>query len=53
MRSPAYTAKIRIAVVGAGAIGLDYGGKWRHSTDVHFLLRSGYEVVRKKGLHLE
>ena len=43
----------RIAVVGAGAIGLYYGGKLAHfGRDVHFLLRNDYETVRKKGLRL-
>jgi len=44
---------LRIAVVGAGAIGLYYGGKLaQFGRDVHFLLRNGYEIVRKKGLRL-
>ncbi len=44
----------RIAVVGAGAIGLYYGGKLAHfGRDVHFLLRSDYETVRRKGLRLQ
>ena len=43
----------RIAIVGAGAIGLYYGGKLAHfGRDVHFLLRSDYETIRKKGLRL-
>lgn len=43
----------RIAIVGAGAIGLYYGGKLAHfGRDVHFLLRHDYEVVRKRGLRL-
>jgi 2-dehydropantoate 2-reductase len=43
----------RIAIVGAGAIGLYYGGKLAHfGRDVHFLLRNDYETVRKKGLRL-
>jgi 2-dehydropantoate 2-reductase len=43
----------RIAIVGSGAIGLYYGGKLAHfGRDVHFLLRSDYDVVRKRGLHL-
>lgn len=43
----------RIAVVGAGAIGLYYGGKLAHfGRDVHFLLRNDYAAVRKKGLRL-
>ena len=45
--------KYRIAIVGAGAIGLYYGGKLaQFGRDVHFLLRGDYEIVRKKGLRL-
>lgn len=41
----------RIAVVGAGAVGSYYGGMLAHGGhDVHFLLRSDLETVRKKGL---
>lgn len=44
---------LRIAVVGAGAIGCYYGGKLAHfGRDVHFLMRSDYEVVRKRGLRI-
>ena len=43
----------RIAVVGAGAIGLYYGGKLAHfGRDVHFLVRTDYETVRKRGLRI-
>jgi 2-dehydropantoate 2-reductase len=43
----------RIAIVGAGAIGLYYGGKLaRFGRDVHFLLRSDYDPVRKHGLRI-
>jgi 2-dehydropantoate 2-reductase len=43
----------RIAIVGAGAIGLYYGGKLaQFGRDVHFLLRSDYEAVRKRGLRI-
>lgn len=53
MRSRHQLPNLRIAVVGAGAIGLYYGGKLAHfGRDVHFLLRSDYETVRKKGLRL-
>ena len=42
---------MRIAVVGTGALGDFYGGMLaRQGYDVHFLLRSDYEVVRQKGL---
>src|SRR4051812_43019949 len=44
---------LRIAVVGAGAIGCYYGGKLAAGGhDVHFLMRSGLEEVRHRGLHL-
>ena len=43
----------RIAIVGAGAIGLYYGGKLAHfGRDVHFLVRSDYETIRKHGLRI-
>lgn len=43
----------RIAIVGAGAIGLYYGGKLAHfGRDVNFLLRSDYEAVRRRGLRI-
>ena len=43
----------RIAIVGAGAIGLYYGGKLAHfGRDVQFLLRSDYQAVRKRGLRI-
>lgn len=45
--------KFRIAIVGSGAIGLYYGGKLAAlGRDVHFLLRSDYEAVRKHGLRI-
>jgi 2-dehydropantoate 2-reductase len=44
---------MKIAVVGCGAVGSYYGGKLAHSgEDVHFLLRSDYETVRRKGVHI-
>ncbi|MBA3833664.1 MAG: 2-dehydropantoate 2-reductase [Chthoniobacterales bacterium] len=53
MRSRHTLPNIRIAVVGAGAIGSYYGGKLAHfGRDVHFLMRSDYEVVRKRGLRI-
>jgi 2-dehydropantoate 2-reductase len=40
-----------IAIVGAGALGGYYGARLaQHGHDVHFLLRSDYEAVRKNGL---
>jgi 2-dehydropantoate 2-reductase len=53
MRSRHHLPNFRIAVVGAGAIGCYYGGKLAHfGRDVHFLMRSDYEVVRKHGLRI-
>ena len=41
MRSRHLLPNFRIAIVGAGAIGLYYGGKLAHfGRDVHFLLRT-------------
>jgi 2-dehydropantoate 2-reductase len=43
----------KIAIVGTGAIGGYYGGLLaHHGHDVHFLLRSEYEAVRKNGLRI-
>lgn len=42
---------MRIAVVGAGALGLYYGAILQKSGhDVYFLLRSDYEVIKSDGL---
>ena len=42
---------MKIAVVGCGAVGSYYGAKLAHAgQEVHFLLRSDYEVVRRKGV---
>lgn len=42
---------MRITVVGCGALGSFYGGKLcRAGQDVHFLLRSDYDVVRRRGV---
>jgi 2-dehydropantoate 2-reductase len=42
---------MKIAVVGCGAVGSFYGAKLcRAGNDVHFLLRSDYEVVRRNGV---
>ena len=44
---------MKIAVVGCGAVGSFYGAKLAHAGDeVHFLLRSDYEVVRRRGLQV-
>lgn len=46
-----FKENLRIAVVGAGAIGCYYGGKLAASgCDVTFLMRSDLEAVREKGL---
>jgi len=45
--------KIRIGIVGSGALGLYYGGMLQHSgQDVTFLLRSDLEAIRQNGLHV-
>jgi len=42
---------MKIAVVGCGAVGSYYGAKLgRSGHEVHFLLRSDYDVVRRKGV---
>jgi 2-dehydropantoate 2-reductase len=46
-------APLRIAVVGTGAIGSFYGGKlavgWR---DVHFLVRGGFDQIKRSGIRI-
>jgi 2-dehydropantoate 2-reductase len=42
---------MKIAVVGCGALGSYYGGRLcRAGQDVHFLLRSDYDAVRRRGV---
>src|SRR5436309_14127782 len=42
---------MKIAVVGCGAVGSFYGGKLAYAGhEAHFLLRTDYEAVRRKGL---
>lgn len=42
---------MKIGVVGCGAVGSYYGAKLGHSgQEVHFLLRSDYDAVRRKGV---
>ncbi len=44
---------MKIAVVGCGALGSYYGAKLsRAGQEVYFLLRSDYEVVRRRGLFI-
>jgi 2-dehydropantoate 2-reductase len=44
---------VKIAVVGCGAVGSFYGAKLCHGgSEVHFLLRSDYEVVRRQGVFI-
>ena len=45
---------MKIAVVGCGAVGSYYGGKLAHAGhEVHFLLRSDYEIVRRNGVLIQ
>jgi 2-dehydropantoate 2-reductase len=45
---------MKIGVVGPGAVGSFYGAKLsRDGHDVHFLLRSDYEVVRRRGVKIK
>jgi 2-dehydropantoate 2-reductase len=44
---------MKIAVVGCGEVGSYYGAKLaRAGTEVHFLLRSDYEAVRRNGVSI-
>jgi 2-dehydropantoate 2-reductase len=44
---------LKIAVVGCGAVGSYYGAKLAQAgQEVHFLLRSDYETVRRKGVFI-
>lgn len=45
---------MKIAVVGPGAVGSYYGAKlWRDGHEVHFLLRSDYDFVRRRGVQIK
>ncbi|HEY9510337.1 MAG TPA: 2-dehydropantoate 2-reductase [Verrucomicrobiae bacterium] len=45
---------MKIAIVGCGALGSFYGAKLaRAGEDVHFLLRSDYDAVRRRGVFIE
>lgn len=51
--TPVLRHPVKIALVGCGAVGSFYGGKLcRDGRDVHFLLRSDYEVVRRRGVSI-
>lgn len=44
---------MRVAVVGAGALGLYYGAMLQHSgVDVHFLLRRDFDAIARSGLQI-
>ena len=43
----------RIGVIGAGALGIFYGARlFRAGFDVHFYVRTGYEIVREHGYRI-
>jgi 2-dehydropantoate 2-reductase len=45
---------MKIAIVGCGAVGSFYGAKLlRSGLDVHFLLRSGFDTIRRRGVFIE
>ena len=49
--TPSLRYPVKIAVVGCGAVGCFYGAKLaRAGHEVHFLLRSDYESVRRQGV---
>src|SRR5258707_12448704 len=51
--TPSTRSPLKIAVVGCGAVGSYYGAMLcRDGRDVHFLLRSDYEVVRRRGVSI-
>lgn len=44
---------MKIAVAGPGAVGSYYGAKlWRDGHETHFLLRSDYEAVNRRGVRI-
>ena len=52
-REAGYLDLMKIAIVGCGALGSYYGAKLcRDGQEVHFLLRSDYEVVRRRGVSI-
>ncbi|MDR2982962.1 MAG: 2-dehydropantoate 2-reductase [Puniceicoccales bacterium] len=49
-----FPTKLKIAVVGTGAIGAYYGSLLAQAGhEVHFLLRSDYEAVKANGYHVQ
>lgn len=51
---PIRQIEMKIAIVGCGAVGSYYGAMLsRAGRDVHFLLRSDYEMVRRKGVKIQ
>jgi 2-dehydropantoate 2-reductase len=45
---------MKIAILGCGALGSYYGARLcRAGNEVHFLLRSDYEAVRRDGVHIQ
>jgi len=53
MNFDAFPSGFKIAVVGPGAVGCYYGGKLaRHGMNIHFLMRSDFETVKKNGLQI-
>src|SRR4051812_12251652 len=48
-----HVARMKIAVVGCGAVGSYYGARLSMArNDVHFLLRSDFDVVKKNGVNV-
>jgi 2-dehydropantoate 2-reductase len=53
MRTPSDLPNLRIAVVGAGAIGCYYGAKLAHAgRDVQFLMRGDTTEIRRSGIRI-
>src|SRR5262245_27859569 len=51
--NPVIHSSMKIAVVGCGAVGSYYGAKLCGTgQDVHFLLRSDYDAVRREGVRV-
>ncbi len=52
-RARHFLPDFRIAVIGAGAIGCYYGGRLAYfGRDVHFLVRSGLDEIRRFGIRV-